>query len=363
MKKNELHVFTNSQSEFWAREMGCRAWKVDDKLMDSLQELINLGLRPIIEIDGNLERFQNLPRNSLIALLNTDEKYDVIISEVCLKSDVFVGLIRQYTTQKTSATKTLGAILKGIMESSKIFEWNTPRRTIGWGIEGLGMVIRQRKIMRMTQKFGKPTINIPLGYTDYFVESYNQEILSRFKIRIDPEESLLTYASNNLDSLNNKKFDFVFIGQIGQIVRFYAINALKKFHSKRLVVRNGYGGVSNDENRKLRIGEEYVSGLMDSRVSVCPPGNISGNSYRIMESLICGAYPAVMSNVLCDPQFESPVIEVLQESKPRTWSRYLKKLEKVSEAKLQLRVVENLNKISDEIKVAKLEIQNLQARN
>jgi hypothetical protein len=82
-----------------------------------------------------------------------------------------------------------------------------------------------------------------------------------------------------------------------------------------------------------------------------------------MESLICGAYPAVMSNVLCDPQFESPVIEVLHGRKPRTWYRYLKKLEKVPEEELQANVLENLNKFRKEINMAKKEIEALQVSN
>jgi hypothetical protein len=70
-----------------------------------------------------------------------------------------------------------------------------------------------------------------------------------------------------------------------------------------------------------------------------------------------------MSNVLCDPQFKSPVIEVLSGRKPRTWYRYLKKLERVPEAELQQKVLENLHKFTNEINVAKLQIEALQSRN
>jgi hypothetical protein len=343
--------------------VNCKVWEPNSQLLDLLRDLIRQGYKPIVEINQNLELFQSFPQNSLIALFNSDEKFDFSISETCLRSDVFAGLIRQYVIQKSSVKQISLAILNGFFESLRIRDRRTPRRTLGWLIEGIGMTLRQRKIAALGKKFGKTTINLPLGYTDFFVESYNQEIFSKFNKEITAQESLLSFALNNSELFHNKKINFIFIGQIGQIVRQYAIEALKRFDSKRIVLRNGYGGVSNDENRKLRIGEEYVSGLMDSRVSVCPPGNISGNSYRIMESLLCGAYPAVMSNVLCDPQFESPVIEVLQGTKPRTWSRYLKKLEKVSKNELQQKVAENLQKFRDEINLAKLEIEAIQARN
>jgi hypothetical protein len=223
---------------------------------------------------------------------------------------------------------------------------------------------RQIKIANLSKKTNKVIIEIPLGYTDYFAETY-LGVISQRKTNYDYQKSsLLEIAIKDLNFLNSLKMKkFVFIGQLGQIVRRYAIETLKKFKSANIVVREGYGGVSNDENRRLRIGAEYVGGLMKSQVSVCPPGNISGNSYRIIESLICGAYPAVMSNVLCDPQFESPVIEVLQGRKPRTWYRYLRKLEKLPENELQKNVLENLNKFREEINLAKKEIEALQARN
>jgi hypothetical protein len=251
----------------------------------------------------------------------------------------------------------------GLIESSKLFSFDTPRKTVGWCIEGIGMAKRQNRIKENIRNSGKIIINIPLGYTDFFAETFLENLKSDEIKDVSKYESLLEIAIQRNTISRKKDHDFVFIGQLGQIVRQYAINALQKFDSKRLIVRNGYGGVSNDENRKLKIGEEYVNGLIDSLIYVCPPGNISGNSYRIMESLICGSYPAVLSNVLCDPLFESPVIEVLRGRKPLTWYRYLKRLEKVPHGELQQKVVENLYKFKEEINVAKLGIEALQVRN
>ena len=361
MTNNKLYVFTQSQAEFWAREIGCKVSDSDSQNLNSLNDLIALGIRPIVEINQNVEKFQRFPKNSLIALLNTDEKYDTLISEACLKSDVFAGLIRQYTLPKTNSFKVIAAGIKGIMESFKIIDWKTPRRTLGWGVEGFGMAKRQRKIAKLAENNDKITIEIPLGYTDFFVESYEQAISNKFKTDIKKDESLLRFSLENNTFSKKKEFNFVFIGQIGQIIRRHAIQSLKKFESKKLVLREGYGGVSNDENRALKIGEEYVKGLFDSRISVCPPGNISGNSYRIMESLICGAFPAVMSNILCDPQFESPVVEAIKGRKPLTWARYLRKLERVSDERLQQIVEENIKKFRTEIQFAKNQLEALQS--
>jgi hypothetical protein len=81
-----------------------------------------------------------------------------------------------------------------------------------------------------------------------------------------------------------------------------------------------------------------------------------------MESLICGAYPAVMGKVLCDPLFESPVIEVITNKKPRTWTAYLKKLELVTDEQLQACVMENITKFKSEIEEAKTKLIALQHR-
>ena len=356
-------IFTQNQSEYWTRELKAEVILSDEDFLKKLSGIIELGNSPIVELIEYKGELDSFPPNSLIALLSSDEKYDSKLNSSVLNSSVFKAIIRQYKVSNTSQPKISKALFVGLVESSKNFSANTPRRLVGWFIEGLGMAKRQARLEQEIKDSGKIIINLPLGYTDFFAETYLENLGNSEKHVVSKSESLLEIAIHRNFISKKKNYKFVFIGQLGQIVRQYAINALHKFDSKRLVVRNGYSGVSNDENRKLRIGHEYLSGLTESQISVCPPGNISGNSFRILESLMCGAYPAVMSNVLCDPQFESPVIEVLQGSKPRTWSGYLKKLEKVSKNELQQMVAENLQKFRDEINLAKLEIEAIQARN
>lgn len=336
------YVLTTAQEQFWVREFG---FEVSYPSFEAANRLLEKHVIPIVEIRDGIQGYLQLPESSIIALLNTDEKHDYEMFKSIIECDVFIGVIRQYKIHEKRNMHLSSVVFFGIVESLKILEVLTIKRTLGWLIEGLQMRRRQIKIANLSKKTNKGIIEIPLGYTDYFAETFLGKISQRKIIDRNEKSSLLELAIKDLKFLNSIKVGkFVFIGQSGQIVRRHAIEALKNFTSTKIVVREGYGGVSSNENRKLRIGEEYVSGLMESKVSVCPPGNISGNSYRITESLICGSYPAVMSNVLCDPQFESPVIEVLQGRKPRTWYRYLKKLEKVSEEELQDNVLRNLNK-------------------
>jgi hypothetical protein len=359
--KGKCHVLTSAQEQFWTREFG---FEVSEPRFEATKGLLGKNVIPIVEIRDGIQGYLNFPKNSLIALLNSDEKYDYELFKSIIECDAFIGVIRQYKIHEKQKSHLTGVIFFGVFQSLKIIELITVKRTLGWLIEGLQMMRRQMRIESLSKKTNKAIIEIPLGYTNYFAETYLEMISQSKRVGYDKKHSLLEISMNNLNFLNSSKINtFVFIGQSGQIVRRHAIEALKKFNSTNLVVREGYGGVSNDENRRLRIGEEYVDGLIGSKISVCPPGNISGNSYRIMESLICSAYPAVMNNILCDPLFESPVIEVLSGRKPRTWSRYLKKLEEVPHAQLKEKVFENLSKFRDEINTAKLEIEALQARN
>jgi hypothetical protein len=70
-----------------------------------------------------------------------------------------------------------------------------------------------------------------------------------------------------------------------------------------------------------------------------------------------------MSNVMCDPLFESPVIEVIKTRKPRTWSAYLAKLESVSDERLETCVLDNLTKFKSEIALARAQLVALQSAN
>ena len=354
-------IFTQHKSEYWTRELKAEVILDSENLLKSIGEKIELGYRPIVELTDYNGELDSFPANSLIALLYADEKYDSKLNSSVLNSSVFKAIIRQYKISSTSQYEILKAIFVSLAESSKFLSFQMPRRLAVWCFKGMGMAKRQARIKKQIENSGKIIVNVPLGYTDFFAETFLENLENSGKSLVSKSDSLFEITIQRSFISKRKNYKFVFIGQSGQIVRQYAIKALQKFDSKRLIVRNRYSGIGNDENRKLRIGQEYVSGLLESQVSVCPPGNISGNSFRIMESLLCGAYPAVMSNVLCDPQFESPVIEVLQGRKPRTWYRYLKKLEKVPEAELQQKVVENLYKFREEIRLAKLEIEALQA--
>ena len=361
LAKGEPYVLASAQEQFWVREFG---FEVSSPSLDVIEGLIGTNAVPIVEIRDGIQEYLHLPENSLIALLNTDEKHNYELFKSILECDVFIGLVRQYKGHGKKNPHLPSIVFFGVFQSFKILEVSTAKRTATWLVEGFQMMRRQVKNRSLSKRTNKIIIDIPLGYTDYFAETYLDTISHFENFENGKVNSLLEVAINSLEFINSLKTKrFVFIGQSGQIIRRHAIEALKKFNSKKLVVREGYGGVNNNENRRLRIGEEYVDGLIKSKVSVCPPGNISGNSYRIMESLICGAYPAVMSNILCDPLFESPISEVLNERKPRTWHRYLKKLEKVPESDLQEKVLENLYMFRDEINVAKLKLKALQEQN
>ena len=353
-KHGVCHVLTTAQVEFWTREFG---FLTHDPNLENVENLLKDDLIPIVEIRDGIADYSHLPANSIVALCHVDEKYDYELFQSIINCDAFIGVIRQYGMFGKKKTSVVSAIFFGVFQNLRIKEITMPRRTIGWMIEGLRMKNRQTKMKELAKDSHKFVLEIPLGYTDYFVETFVNEIPSKLVEKFNSRGSLLEIAEANLQFFSLlKKTRFVFIGQIGQIVRRQAIEALKKLKSKNLVLRDGYGGVSNDENRALRIGEEYVDGLLNSKISVCPPGNISGNSYRIMESLICGAYPAVMSNIMCDPLFESPVIEVIKPRKPRTWSGYLAKLESVPDDALEACVLENLHKFQSEIAIARAKL-------
>jgi hypothetical protein len=357
-----LFVFTQNQSQYWSREFKAKTISGNENTFEKIHEIVDSGHCPVVEVINFEAQFLTFPANSLIALLSTDEKYDLELNSSVLNCKAFKAVIRPYKIPERSISLICKAFWTGLVEGAKHFSSQTPRKLVGWGIEGIGMIKRQSRIRQMIVDSGKTVINIPLGYTDFFAETFLENLkIESNKIYLK-DKSLLEIAIASGAFIQDKVYKFVFIGQIGQIVRQFAISALEGFSSKKLVIRVTYGGVSNDENRKLGIGKEYVIGLTESQISVCPPGNISGNSYRIMESLICGAFPAVMSNVLCDPMFQSPVLEVFDGHKPWTWTRYLKKIENSSKLDLQEKTFANLKIFREEIKVIKLAIEVFQGR-
>ena len=308
MKK--LIVFGNAECEYWAREFGAEVYPKTHEYIEAAKKLISNGIKPIIQV-GSIEELDELlffPKGSLSIHLYADETYSPILNRKLFGIESASIIIRSYPVNSFSLRSILKSQLSGLVD---FFNNINPRNFILFikmSFAGMIMAIRQRRISKLESLSSKTTILLPLGYTNLFCQSYIEYMDKNYSVKISDNESLIKSRTENLIRIcsDSKKFDFGFVGQTGSLARQFAVNAIRDY-GNMLILREKFGGTLGGNEATIESGAEYVEVLMKSKYSICPPGNFSGNSFRIVESLICGSFPIVSSHVLTDPLYRDPI--------------------------------------------------------
>jgi len=127
-----------------------------------------------------------------------------------------------------------------------------------------------------------------------------------------------------------------------------------------LVERDRYGGTLGGNEATRASGIEYVEVLTKSTSFLCPPGNYSGHSFRILESLVCGALPIVASNVITDPLFQDPTGLNENSHFIYSWKKRIREHELLSSSQVKDLFQEARNKLTEQIQSSKLKLQKFQ---
>jgi hypothetical protein len=100
--------------------------------------------------------------------------------------------------------------------------------------------------------------------------------------------------------------EVTFSGQVGQVVRETAIRATERFPQASITRRKSYGASNVLGIEVKKNGLEYLLTLRESKAILCPPGNISGESFRIFETVLMRRIPLAMNAVTSDPNYVLP---------------------------------------------------------
>jgi hypothetical protein len=340
-------AFVTGASEFLRREFKFEIYNLDFDNLSNVIEIVESGIKPIIELTQIRRELDFFPKGSLVALLTADEIIDVNLNKYILNSGIFAAVIRVYGIESKSRIPLLKIIRTMIAESiNSGSPFKSFSESIKWGYLGLNLWKRKIDTRKLTSRLNVFEMTIPLGYTDVFAKNFVSFVQETFSLKISPNESLLKAAS--LSELKGRKNRFIFIGQKGNFLRQLALRELREVKDSHLIFRGEYGGELSEIESKKKYGYEYIQTMFDSKISVCPPGNISGNSFRLMESLICGCFVAFMPNILSDPTFK-PLGICGDKIGLSTWRLKLKLLREISDHEIKSAVLSNLKSLENEI--------------
>lgn len=299
-----LIFVVNSQHEFWHREFKGKIYEKSDSYQELILDLISRGHCPIFQIDNDpseLLFLSTLPANSLIVWCHSDEGYELGFNRRIAETSAIKLVLRPYRLSQFSFRKLIRALIQTLSNLRYSRNLTFGLKVVLWQLRGFSMQYRQWRVRMLYKKNDKKYLNILIGYTNIFSVSL-----------LECEPFLKTPQEKSLfDLLSSEQCDFgnlaiSFSGQTGQVVRETAIRALSKFPQAVLLCRDSYGASNIHGDEVKRKGVEYVEILNQSRLVLCPPGNISGESFRIFETVLMSRIPIAMGSVTSDPNYELP---------------------------------------------------------
>ena len=345
----ELVFVVNTQQEFWAREFGGVIIQKNDNFINIVRDLTSQKIRPVVQLDKDfteLEALATLPENSIIGWCHSDETFDLAFNSAIAEIKSLHTILRPYHLEESTMSNSLKSLSYTVSNLRMSRSLNDVLRTIAWQFRGFGMQTRQHKILRKYRKANKRFRNIPIGYTNVFALS----LLAVLDKNKEPIQSILDLQ---LNGLNQSQRSVNFVGQSGQIVRESAIRSLEKIDLGHVVRRSSYGASNVIDQSVAALGKEYIELLLRSQFVLCPPGNISGQTFRCFETISLGRIPLVMNHVTSDPNFTRPYSYGDLLPSTGSWAKLLDASQKIDRAGVSRLIQMNADALITEVDALK----------
>ena len=354
---SKIQVISLTEHEFWRREFGAVVYRKDSNYLDRLKAYVDSGEIPVVQIGPSKQEWLDLkgfPAGSLIVQFHADETYLPKLNYQIIRNPAVRMILRSYPIPKFILSKFLKSQYFGFRDLQDNFSFRNLTEYIKLVAAGIVVVKRHFFIAVLERAFSKVSIPMPLGYNDLFAESYCKVNQVRENL------SLVDFALKR-GPAEDKKFDIAFVGQSGKLTRRVAIEAMRNVLQKELIIRKNYGGAIGIYGATLESGIESVHALMNSKFSLCPPGNYSNNTFRIAESLICGAVPMFNQGSITDPictysYLDKGILEL-----PRRWKKKVAVAVRRDQSFVNNCIENSLRNLSSEIERVKKVIIEAQA--
>ena len=353
---SKLQVISLTEHEFWRREFQAEVSKKDENYLIRVKNLISSGVVPVIQVGPSRQEaldLKELPRASVIVQFHADETYLPEINFQIIRSPAVSVILRSYPIPKFNFSKFFTIQLTGLIDLSQIFSFRNLIQYLKLVFAGLVMVKRQVFISVLERIYSKVSVPMPLGYNDLFAESYCDVC------KVTKNSSLIEFAMNNSLAKENKS-EIAFVGQTGKLTRRFAIKAMESISPKELILRDNYGGAIGIYGATLESGIENIQALKNSKLALCPPGNYSSHTFRIAESLVCGAAPIFNNGSITDPICSYSFLSDDILGLPKSWKKKLEVATRLNQEHLDDYIETSLKNLSSEIERVKNKIIEVQ---
>jgi hypothetical protein len=356
---SHVNVVSLSEHEFWKREFQAEVSMKDENYLARVRDLISSGVMPVIQVGPTAWEaldLMGLPKASVIVQFHADETYLPKINFQIIRNPAVLMILRSYPIPKFKLSKFFASQYAGLKDLSQAFSFSNLLEYLKLVFAGMVMVKRQVLISVLERIYSKISVPMSLGYNDLFAESY----CSVYKV--ERKSSLIKFALDDLPA-DNKKNEIAFVGQSGKLTRRFAIKAMENISPKKLILRDNYGGAIGIYGATLETGIENIQALKNSKLALCPPGNYSSNTFRIAESLICGAVPMFNQGSITDPICSYSYLSDEILGLPKHWKKKLEVAVGFDQEHLDNCIKTSLKNLSSETERVKKQIIEVQPKN
>lgn len=270
-----------TESEFLRREFSLTLTELSKSVEKQIlkSDLYYIATANVFELKSILE---NCKSKSAVIFFFGNETYDIPQYQWLNKysSKIKFGFI--YNLPRNTPFVITFRCLIGSLADGGLFLWKRDRNIIRNFKNGIDLMKRTRKL-----SLDFPHLDFPQGYSRRFVEEIE---LAGIKIGV---KSILRRAPMDI-SFKSKKISFV--GQNGSWCRELAIKVLTKKNIGFVPTHTqGWSGA------KQGALTTYIDSLVQSELTLNPPGNLTNRTHRYLESLIFNSVPIMPPSTLQDP--------------------------------------------------------------
>jgi len=297
------HNMDLTESEFLRREFSLTLTELTELVEEQIikSDLFYIATANPHELKSLLE---NCKSESAVIFFFGNETYDIPQYQWLNKYSSKIKFAFIYNLPRKTPFKITLRCLIGALVDGGLFLWNKERNIFRNFKNGIDLMRRTRKLA-----IDFPHLDFPQGYSRRFVRE-----IKLAGINID-ENSILEQAPIYF-SYKSKKIDFV--GQTGSWCRELAIKVLTK--KKIGFVPTFTQGWSGANQGALTT---YIDSLIQSELTLNPPGNLTNRTHRYLESLIFNSLPIMPPSTLQDPHLWGVWSEI-RDRKYFSWKRQIK---------------------------------------
>lgn len=298
-----------TESEFLRREFSLALTELTELVEEQIikSNLFYIATANPHELKSLLE---NCKSKSAVIFFFGNETYDIPKYKWLNKYSSKIKFAFIYNLPRKTPFKITLRCLIGALVDGGLLLWNRERNIFRNFKNGIDLMRRTRKL---TIDF--PHLDFPQGYSRRFVRE-----IELAGINID-ENSILDQAPIDV-SHKSKKIDFV--GQSGSWCRELAIKVLAKKNVGFIpTYTQGWSGANQGALTT------YIDSLIQSELTLNPPGNLTNRTHRYLESLIFNSLPIMPPSTLQDPHLWGVWSEI-RDRKYFSWKRQIKHALKLS---------------------------------